>query len=175
MSCPFEGITTAVPAKSLPTPGRCELAYEAYGSMKLRVAVRAKDESVSPAEVQAAEEVVRRIEALQASMVALAGGDEAPDAVLLVGRDGVYLRQANSADDTKKMTADDLAAAYPAEAFGPFEADATRGSKLVRALEAMAKATNLRRLATDARHLVLGADVVARGDRRALERGDGEV
>jgi hypothetical protein len=161
VECAYSGIPLA-PFDQFPERGRCELAYAAAESLKLTLAVLPYGPASPSLDLSETESLVREIAARPSSLIAIAAEGQAPDAYVLVGPDGLYLRRAADAVRATPGDAPGAAsptvdpAAFPPDAFGPFAADASRGSKLDRALEAMAKATNIRRLAASDKLMVIG-------------------
>ena len=144
-------------ADALPSPGRCELAYSAFGSLKVVVGVRPMDPQHTDAtKIRVVENAVTELAAHDKSLLQLAGSSNAPDAWLLVDGDDVYLRRAYEAATDPSTVSADSNAQHPADAFGPFTADASEKSKFAQALMAMAKAFNVRRLATSSRDMKIG-------------------
>lgn len=157
-TCSYGDDVAAAPAANLPVPGRCELVYAAYGSLKMSVAVAPLGQQ-SPERIAAAEAAVRAIAEQRGTLIEMAAAGETPDAYVLVGSPGVYLRHAYDTSAGFGGETPD-AAEYPAGAFGPFAPDGIQGSPLEKALRAMAKATNVRELATSAGKMAIG-DVYA--------------
>ena len=96
-------------------------------------------------------------------MVQPAPDGAAADAYLLSGSRGIYLRRAGDVGRGDEPTPAEAAAGeatgandFPSDAFGPFEADGSAGSKLDKALDAMAKAINIRRLAESGESMIIG-------------------
>lgn len=152
--CAFESIP-ATPFDKFPAPGRCELAYVAASSLKLRIAVAPLNPAESEVDLGKAAEIVREMAARQDALIAPVADGEAADAYLLVSDKGLYLRRAVDSKGGAATESPD-AAAFPPDAFGPFAADGMRGSKLDKALAAMAKAANIRRLAESDKLMVVG-------------------
>jgi hypothetical protein len=157
-TCSYGDEVAEVPAANLPVPGRCELVYAAYGSLKMSVAVAPLGQQ-SPERLAPVETAVRAIADQRGTLIEMAAEGATPDAYVLVGSNGVYLRHAyDTSAGVGGETPD--AAEYPPGAFGPFAPEGFQGSKLEQALRAMAKANNVRELATSAGKMVIG-DVYA--------------
>ncbi len=148
------GDVAETPAKELPAPARCELAYAAYGSLRMSVAVAPLGQP-SPERLAAAEAAVRAIAQQRVTLIEMAAEGETPDAYVLVADDGAYLRRGFDATGGFGGEAADLAQ-YPPGAFGPFALDGTQGSAFEKALRAMAKALNVRSLAASAGQPFIG-------------------
>jgi hypothetical protein len=154
VSVPY-GQAPQTPAVELPAPGRCELAFVAAPSLKMSVGVVRRGPAVSDESVAAVEAAVGQIATMPLTLVRLAAEGEEPDAVLIVASDGVYLRK-------RPENGSDLALGVgeepsPIDVFGPFVPDAERTSKFAKAIETMAKAENIRRLATSEDEIYIGS------------------
>jgi hypothetical protein len=154
--CEFEDIPV-VSAFDLPAPGRCELAYAAYGELRLLVGVSPMypNESLN-AGCATAEGIVRGLADRPGSLLRLVNEGEIPDAFILVDDDGLYLRRRFEAAYGIDGGAEDPESQFPRDAFGPFAAEEGPDTKLARALGAMAKAVNVRRLAASGAEMTVG-------------------
>jgi hypothetical protein len=149
------GEAPQTPAGKLPVPGRCELAFVAASSLKMTVGVVPRDPSVSSESVLTAEAAVRAIASMPLALVRLADEGEEPDVVVIVVGDDVYLRKRpeNGTDVTAGVGDDPK----PMDVFGPFVASAAMDSELKESLRTMAKAENIRRLATSEDEIYVGS------------------
>jgi hypothetical protein len=143
-ACEFGGIPLT-PFDKLPAPGRCELVYTAYDSFKMSINVAPGLSMADDADITMEERLVRDLAASDDAIFRISGDDEAPDALILVESDGLYLRRLF---DVAEPGDEDPEARFPQELYGPFPAEHGADSKLAWALRAMAKATNIRRVAT---------------------------
>jgi hypothetical protein len=151
------GESPQTPAGKLPVPGRCELAFVAASSLKLTVGVVPARADVSAEAVAAAEAVVRDITGMQGTLIRLADEGEESEAYIIVRNEGVYLRKRpNNGTDVTADVAGTFAE-KPIDVFGPFTADATRTSEFTQAIKTMAKAENIRRLATSEDEIYVGS------------------
>jgi hypothetical protein len=153
-SCEYDS-TPAVDAASLPAPGRCELAFAAHGDMRMTVAVEplTAEFAVDAEDVAA---IIGELADLPGSLLQLAADGEEPDAYVLVDDRGVFLRKSYDPSIELDSDSQDAAAEFPAGAFGPFPIEDGVGTDLARALETMAKAVNLRSLATSETEMIIG-------------------
>lgn len=142
-----------VAADLLPAPARCELAYAAVEALKMTIGIVPRDPSDSGANCDAFEQVIGNLAAERGAIFRLAAAGEAPDAFVVVRGDEASLRRtwapAEAADD-------DHPRQFPAAAFGPFRAEAGASAPIALALRAMAKAINLRSIATSDNEVVIG-------------------
>jgi hypothetical protein len=155
--CAF-GTMPETPYDELPNPGRCELAFQAASSLKLTVKVLPApfDPPADEREVARRAAAIRALAETAGSLLAIAGDRDAPDAYVLVGSRGLYLRRATDATiaASEVATVDDRT--YPPGVYGPFVDNAAPGGKLDKALAAMAKAYNIRRLAESGKTMIIG-------------------
>jgi hypothetical protein len=176
-TCAFDDVAET-PYDALPAPGRCELAFAAAGSLKLAVGVGVAlfDPPAATVELHVVEQLVDELAAQPNALVHRAPDGHAPDAFVLVGSRGLYLRRA--VDAAVATNAD--GAEFPIDAFGPFAADSRPSSKLDKALDAMAKAINIRRLAESGELMVIGdpnapvVELQTRVERRNATTGEFE-
>lgn len=144
-ACAF-GDIPEVAGDALPAPGRCELAFVAATSLKLSVGVAALYSENRTTNLAGVEGVVRELAAMPAALIRQADEGEQPDALLLVQGKDIYLRRAVAAGSGTDAP----------HTFGPFAADVARVSPLSVALDLMAKAENIRRLATSTEEIIVG-------------------
>jgi hypothetical protein len=146
--CAFEEVAEAS-FDALPAPGRCELAFAAAASLKLAVGVGVApfDPPSTTADVNRLVALVDELAGQPNSLIQRAADGAVADAFVLLGSQGVYLRRAGDAYGANEL---------PADAFGPFAADGRAGSKVDKALDAMAKAINIRRLAESDASMIIG-------------------
>jgi hypothetical protein len=157
------GDAGVTPFEEFPSPGRCELVYAAASSLKLSVGV-----AIAPFDSIEGTfgwgpplEVLRELADQPNSLITLAGEGESPDAYVLLGKKGLYLRRAadagrDSDQPAPAEVADGAVAEFPTDVFGPFAMDPRTGSPLDRALDQMAKAINIRRLAESSTAMIIG-------------------
>jgi hypothetical protein len=142
-----------ISADMLPAPARCELAYAAVAGLRMKVGIVPRDPSDAGTNCAAFEQVIGNLAAERGAIFRLAAKGEAPDAFVVVRGDEASLRRqwdpAEAADDDQQRV-------FPSAAFGPFRADAGAGAPLALALRAMAKAINLRSIATSDNEVVIG-------------------
>ncbi len=153
-SCAYDVIALAS-AGDLPAPGRCELAYAACSSISMTVAVAPWDPADRQTDCEAVKAIIRRLAEEPDSLIRPADADDLPDAVVVVDGDDLFLRRAFEASEFLNAEVDE-AAQFPGDAFGPFPLEQRSDSQLARALHAMAKAMNIRRVATSEGEMVIG-------------------
>jgi hypothetical protein len=148
------GDVALVSADSLPTPARCELAYAAVDGLKMKVRIVPRSSDDSSANCAAFERVIGEHSAKQGASFRLAAAGEAPDAFVMVRGDEAFLRR--TWDPAEAATGDENQRRFPEAGFGPFRADASADAPVAVALRAMAKAINLRSIATSDNEVVIG-------------------
>ncbi len=147
-----------VDALRLPVPARCEVEVMDYGQLRITSRVRAltaqeltelttADQAPRPAgaaAVQAVADAVATICRQSGSLVTVAETDRAANIYLLVAEGQAYLRRHAEAVSESKLPQRE-------HYFGPYPIDGSLATRLDRDLHAIARALNLRRLATNQR------------------------
>jgi hypothetical protein len=143
--CEHDG-APPVTVDALPAHGRCELAVAALSSLKVAVGVAPAPEQPE-IDCSKAEAAIRELAADPAALIRVATGDEIPAILVLVSQEGLFLRRTFEAVDFAAEDAAD-AARFGEKSFGPFSLESGPETKFALALQAMAKAMNIRSLAT---------------------------
>lgn len=143
-----------VAASALPAPGRCKLAAAAMSSVLVAVGVEPAPDQPG-IDCSAAEAALSELAADPAALIRVAGKDEVPTIVALVSQKGVYLRRTFEAVEFAAEGADG-AARFDEKAFGPFELERGAHAPFAVALRTMAKAMNIRSLASTSTEMLVG-------------------